>query len=99
MLGNCITQYQKPIKAALNGRRKGGTMDKVKVGDICHKCKYYSSRTWTCDYCNIMRRSRLYTDGVRIDSEYCDKFIEGKREYNAVDWNNGRSNGEPRYYT
>lgn len=75
-------------------------MKKIRVGALCHKCKYWSGRTRTCDYCNIMRQSRLYTNGKRLDPKFCNKFVMGKREYStegAKAWKNGKTNGERDY--
>lgn len=79
------------------GAERGNMSRKIRVGALCKKCKFYSGRTQTCDYCNIMHQSRLYTNGVRLDPKFCNKFVMGKREYNAVDWKNGRTNGERDY--
>lgn len=59
----------------------------IRVGKKCHRCKYFSQRTKTCDYCNIMRQSRLYTNGVRLDPRLCNKFVAGRRDYNPHPWN------------
>lgn len=63
----------------------------IRVGKKCHRCKYFSQRTKTCDYCNIMRQSRLYTNGVRLDPRLCNKFVAGRRDYNPHPWNWGIS--------
>ena len=69
---------------------------KVKVGEICKSCKYHRTR-WTggCDYSEIMKRSRLFTDGKRIEKGYCDKYEEGKRkEYDPKIWRNRGVKGD-----
>ena len=63
---------------------------KIRVGKKCHRCKYFSQRTKTCDYCNIMRQSRLYTNGVRLDPRLCNKFVAGRRDYDPRLWNWGK---------
>ena len=51
----------------------------VEVGEKCKECKYYSEWTLTCDYCFLTKRSRTITDGKKIDTKYCDKFVLGTR--------------------
>lgn len=55
----------------------------VKTGEICKKCIYYGGQTETCDYRLMTNKSRLVTDGKRIDPQYCDKYVAGKREFDA----------------
>ena len=62
---------------------------KVKIEGACENCCYFSSRTETCDFALINHKSRLYTNGVRIEDGYCDKFVKGKRDYDGHDWKNG----------
>lgn len=58
----------------------------VKVGTICKGCKYCSRRTGVCDYRLITGKSRLITNSIRIDPDFCDKYSEGKREYDRGQW-------------
>ena len=62
---------------------------KVKVGvEVCESCCYFSARTETCDFALVNHKSRLYTNGVRIEDGYCDNYCGGERVYNAHAWKN-----------
>lgn len=62
----------------------------VKVGAICKTCKYCGGE-WVrgCNYLDIEGHSRMFTDGKRIPTGYCDKYVEGQRvEYDPTAWKN-----------
>jgi len=61
---------------------------RVEVGEICESCMYYSNRSRTCDFSLINHSSRLYTNGKRVEDGYCDKYVGGKRCYDAHVWKN-----------
>ena len=58
----------------------------VKIGKACRECRFYGFQTQSCDYALIMKRSRTITNGVQINSEYCDKYEKGQREIDPNDW-------------
>lgn len=80
----------KAIMPSLMAAERGYYELQIRVGKKCHRCKYFSQRTKTCDYCNIMRQSRLYTNGVRLDPRLCNKFVVGRRDYDPRLWNWGK---------
>ena len=67
---------------------------RVKVGEKCKQCIYYSASDGGCNYNLITRRSRLFQNGQRIvDVGYCTKYTEGQRlEYSAKKWKNSGVN-------
>ena len=60
---------------------------KVKVGETCLSCKYWGSYTHSCSYLLVEKHSRLIDqDGNKGDPNYCDKYINGKPNYDKAIW-------------